>query len=49
MDVPLISPGYSSISKWAKTVDIKYRLPSRGAVTHLVIDATGLKVFCEGE
>ncbi|GAA3525377.1 hypothetical protein GCM10022394_00370 [Zobellella aerophila] len=49
MDVPLTSPGYSSISKRAKTVDIKYRLPSKGAVTHLVIDATGLKVFGEGE
>ncbi|MBM7456853.1 hypothetical protein HNR62_002755 [Oceanisphaera litoralis] len=49
MDVPLTSPGYSSISKRANTVDVKYRLPSKGAVTHLVIDATGLKVFGEGE
>ncbi|MBR9856650.1 MAG: IS5 family transposase [Gammaproteobacteria bacterium] len=49
MDVPLTSPGYSSISKRAKTVDVKYRLPSKGAVTHLVIDATGLKVFGDGE
>lgn len=28
---------------------MKYRLPSKGAVTHLVIDATVLKVFGEGE
>lgn len=39
----------SSISKRAQTVNVKYRLPSKGAVTHLVIDATGLKVFGEGE
>ena len=30
-------------------LEINYRLPSKGAVTHLVIDATGLKVFGEGE
>lgn len=29
----------------AKTVDIRYRLPSKGSVTDVVIDATGLKVF----
>ncbi|TDW59369.1 DDE family transposase [Oceanimonas baumannii] len=49
MDMPLTSPGYSSISKRAQTVNVKYHLPSKGAVTHLVIDATGLKVFGEGE
>ena len=37
------------ISKRAKTVDIKYRVPSQGPVAHLVIDATGLKVYGEGE
>ena len=49
MAVPLQSPDYSCISKRAKTVDIKYRLPSQGPVAHLVIDATGLKVYGEGE
>lgn len=49
MDVPLKSPSYSCISKRAKTVEIQYRLPSRGPVAHVVIDATGLKVFGEGE
>ncbi len=49
MDMPLTSPDYSSISKRAQTVNVKYRLPSKGAVTHLVIDASGLKVFGEGE
>ena len=45
MQVPLTSPDYSSISRRANTVEVKYRLPSQGAVAHLVIDATGLKVY----
>ena len=49
MKVPLQSPDYSCISKRAKTVEIKYRIPSHGPVAHLVIDATGLKVYGEGE
>ncbi|PCE69348.1 IS5 family transposase [Salinivibrio sp. YCSC6] len=49
MDVPLKSPSYSCASKLAKTVEVNYRLPSRGPVAHVVIDATGLKVFGEGE
>ncbi|MGL5409203.1 MAG: IS5 family transposase [Shewanella sp.] len=49
MNVPLKSPSYSCISKRAKTVNISYRLPSRGPVAHIVIDSTGLKVFGEGE
>jgi len=49
MQVPLQSPDYSCFSKRAKTVEIKYRLPSQGQVAHLVIDATGLKVYGEGE
>lgn len=49
MELPLASPSYSCISKRAKTVNIHYRLPSKGLVAHLVIDATGLKLFGEGE
>ncbi|WKE64618.1 IS5 family transposase [Gallaecimonas kandeliae] len=49
MELPLTSPSYSCISKRAKTVNIRYRLPSKGPVAHLVIDATGLKVYGEGE
>jgi len=45
----LKSPDYSCISKRAKTVEVNYRLPSQGQAAHLVIDATGLKVFGEGE
>jgi len=49
MNVQLTSPGYSCISKRAKTVKINYRNPSRGAIAHLVVDATGLKMYGEGE
>lgn len=49
MKVPLTSPNYSSISKQAKTVDIPIKMPARGEIRHLAIDATGLKVFGEGE
>ena len=49
MAVPLKSPDYSCISKRAKTVEINYRAPSKGTVTHLVIDSTELKVYGEGE
>ncbi len=49
MKVPLTCPNYSSISKRAKTVDISIKMPARGEIRHLAIDATGLKVFGEGE
>ncbi len=49
MAVPLHSPDYSCISERAKTVDIKYRLSSEVPIAHLVIDATGLKIYGEGE
>ncbi len=49
MAVPLQSPDYSCISKRAKTLDIKYRLPNQGPIAHLVIDATDFKVYGEGE
>lgn len=49
MKVPLCSSDYSSISRRARSVEIKYRLPSKRTVTHLVIDVTGLKVFGAGE
>lgn len=43
------SPDYSCISKRAKTVLVRYQLPSQGPIAHLVIDSTGLKLFGEGE
>nr|AKN39538.1 Mobile element protein [Vibrio splendidus]AKN40237.1 Mobile element protein [Vibrio tasmaniensis] len=49
IDVPLSSPDYTCISKRSKTVQVKYRNKSRGAIRHIAIDSTGLKVFGEGE
>lgn len=49
LDVPLTSPDYTCISKRSKTVQVKYRNRSRGAIRHIAIDSTGLKVFGEGE
>ncbi|MNO70770.1 Transposase DDE domain protein [compost metagenome] len=49
MNVPLCAPDYSCVSKRARTVTVAYRQPSKGRITDLVIDSTGLKVFGEGE
>ena len=49
MNVPLCAPDYSCVSKRARTVAVAYRQPSKGRITDLVIDSTGLKVFGEGE
>ncbi|AHE72624.1 hypothetical protein M942_05170 [Enterobacter ludwigii] len=49
MTLPLRCPDYSLVSKWAKNVNISIKTPTRGEISHLVIDATGLKVFGEGE
>ncbi len=49
MNVPLCASDYSCVSKRASTVKVAYRLQSKGKVTDLVIDSTGLKVFGEGE
>ena len=44
-----VPPDYSGVSKRARTVKVAYRQPSKGTITDLVIDSTGLKVFGEGE
>ncbi|QJR81704.1 IS5 family transposase [Alteromonas pelagimontana] len=49
MKLPCRSPGYSCLSKRAKTVEINYKCRSRGPVAHVVVDATGLKIYGEGE
>ncbi|EAA8667818.1 IS5 family transposase [Salmonella enterica] len=49
MELPLCCPDYSLVSKWAKSVNISIKTPTRGEISHLVIDSTGLKVFGEGE
>ncbi len=49
MALPLRCPDYSLVSKRAKSVSISIKTPTRGEISHLVIDATGLKVFGKGE
>ncbi len=48
-DVPLVCPHYTCISRRAKDVEISFRPSTRGTIQHLAIDATGLKVYGEGE
>ncbi len=49
MNVLLKSSTYTCISKHSKTVEVKYRSPSLGAIVCGVIDATNLKVYGEGK
>ncbi|EGR2064904.1 IS5 family transposase [Vibrio cholerae] len=48
-NVPIVCPHYSCISRRAKQVEVSFKPNSRGAIQHLAIDATGLKVYGEGE
>jgi hypothetical protein len=45
----LSCPHHSLLSKRAKTAHTSTSIPTRGAISHSIIDATGLKVFGEGE
>lgn len=49
MNVSLRCPDYTSVSKRAKSVHVSIKTPTRGEISHLEIDSTGLKVFGEGE
>lgn len=49
MQLPCRSPSYSCLSKRAKTVEVNYKRRSSGAVAHVVVGATGLKIYGEGE
>lgn len=48
-NVPLVCPHYTCISRRAKEVEVSFHTSSRGVIQHLAIDATGLKVYGEGE
>ncbi len=48
-NIPLVCPHYTCISRRAKQVKVYFKTKTRGAIQHLAIDATGLKVFGEGE
>lgn len=47
--LPLRCPHYSCISRRAKDVDVSFKTKTKGPIQHLAIDATGLKVYGEGE
>lgn len=47
--LPLLCSHYSCISKRAKTVNVDFKTKTKGTIQHLAIDATGLKVYGEGE
>jgi len=47
--VPLTCPHYTCISTRAKSVEVSFKCPIREPIQHLAIDATGLKVYSEGE
>ncbi|PQJ44596.1 hypothetical protein BTO01_29165 [Vibrio jasicida] len=49
MKVSLQHPSYTRLSRRVKDVDVSIKVPIRGEIRHLAIDATGLKVFCKGE
>lgn len=49
MNVPLRCPNYSCVSKRARSVNVRFKTPTRGEIAHLVIDSTGLTVFGGGE
>ena len=40
---------YTCISRRAKGVEVNFKASTRGAIKHLAIDATELKVYGEGE
>ncbi len=48
-NIPLTYPDYTRISRRAKQVKVSFKAKTRGAIQHLAIYATGLKVYGEGE
>nr|BCN22413.1 putative transposase [Vibrio mimicus] len=47
--LPLQCPHYTCISRRAKQVEVSFKPQTSGVIRHLAIDATGLKVYGEGE
>ncbi|HDZ3695600.1 TPA: IS5 family transposase [Vibrio cholerae] len=48
-NVPIVCPHDSCITRRAKQIEVSFKPKTRGAIQHLAIDATGLKVYGEGE
>lgn len=49
VNIPLYCLDYTCISRRAKEIDVSFKTKTRGAIQHLTIDSTGLKVYVEGE
>ncbi|MEY4475632.1 MAG: hypothetical protein RL248_1399 [Pseudomonadota bacterium] len=49
MGLSMCCPDYSLVNRRAKTVNINIKTPTRGEISHLVIDNTGLKVSDKDE
>lgn len=49
VQLPLRCPHYGCISRRAKDVNVSFKTKTKGPIQHLAIDATGLKVYGEGE
>ncbi len=48
-NIPLVCPHDTCISRQAKEVEVSFKTKARRANQHFSIDATGLKVYGEGE
>ncbi len=48
-NIPLFCPHYICISRRSKDIEVSFKAKTRGSIQHLAIDATGLKVYGEGE
>lgn len=49
MNVMLLSPDYTHVSKRATSVNVSFKTPTRSEIAHRVTGATRLKVFGENE
>ncbi|PCS21931.1 transposase [Candidatus Enterovibrio escicola] len=49
MNVPLKPLHTPALVMRSRTVEIKYHLPNQGAIDHVDIDTTGLKVYDKGK
>ncbi|CDU05781.1 transposase (fragment) [Vibrio coralliirubri] len=47
--VPLSCPHYTCISHRTRQVEASFNTKTRGAIQHLAIDVTGVKIYGEGE
>ncbi len=48
-NIPFVSPHDPCINCRSKKVEVLCKTKTRGAIQHFAIDATGLKVYGEGE